>query len=654
MTITREFKLCLNAGTASAPFINVNQYDEGEEWYFSLYHEDGSSYTPSSGAIIGLKADNNAILNAGTVVAGKVLITETQQMTAAAGRAIYELLIDGETHGTANFIVNVERRPSDDAEFSDSDLSMLQEAIDAAEVINEILDEGGDPSEIITENVNAWLDNHPEATTTVQDGAITAPKINNSLWDKILVNEEASGNPASFDDGADDVPVSSLKVNLEPVQTGSGDPSPSNVRPIYPANGKNMIPVAWTTETKNGVTATANADGTVSLTGTATANATFYVETTYTPSEDMRMTGCPSGGSSSTYVLWARTSANAYINDYGNGVTIPSGTSVTRFAIVVINGQTVNNLVFKPMICPVSITDASYQPYQGIMVERCGKNLAESKLEGMNIFGAGQINTDANYWLYYGKVKQGVVYTITSDDASGFVGGFFASEPHQGSVSYNGQRIVQTAKTVTAPIDGYLLFRTNAGFTNGQIEVGTTASDYEPYIGTSYPISLGREVYGGTVDLATGVLTLTKGFKNITASDSIQSVGASGNGWQVLRSSFDIPPLNTGANYSDGVICDMLKSEVGASSVADDLCFINSSGVLRFNTTTVYADKTALFNALGQINVAYPIEPQTHQLTPTQVKTLLGYNNISSTGTVDVIYHADTKLYIDKKIGELS
>jgi hypothetical protein len=155
------------------------------------------------------------------------------------------------------------------------------------------------------------------------------------------------------------------------------------------------------------------------------------------------------------------------------------------------------------------------------------------------------------------------------------------------------------------------------------------------------------------VDLVTGVLTVNKGYKTITASDSIQSVGSSGHGWQVLRTSFDDPPVNTGANYSDGVYCDRLKSEVGASSVADDLCFINSSGVLRFNTTTVYADKTALFNALGEINVAYPIEPQTYQLTPQEVKTLLGYNNISSTGTVDVIYHADTKLYIDKRIAEL-
>lgn len=34
----------------------------------------------------------------------------------------------------------------------------------------------------INSSLRQWLDDHPEATTTVQDGAITKPKINNQLW----------------------------------------------------------------------------------------------------------------------------------------------------------------------------------------------------------------------------------------------------------------------------------------------------------------------------------------------------------------------------------------------------------------------------------------------------------------------------------------
>ena len=40
--------------------------------------------------------------------------------------------------------------------------------------------------------------------------------------------------------------------------------------------------------------------------------------------------------------------------------------------------------------------------------------------------------------------------------------------------------------------------------------------------------------------------------------------------------------------------------------------------------------------------------PQTYQLTPQEVDTLLGQNNVWSDGDVYVLYPADTKLYILK------
>lgn len=48
---------------------------------------------------------------------------------------------------------------------------------------------------------------------------------------KAFPTDTASGAVASFADGAN-VPVKSLIVNIDPVQSGSGDPSPTNVRPI--------------------------------------------------------------------------------------------------------------------------------------------------------------------------------------------------------------------------------------------------------------------------------------------------------------------------------------------------------------------------------------------------------------------------------------
>lgn len=55
-----------------------------------------------------------------------------------------------------------------------------------------------------------------------------------------IINGGASPNPktvgpaaiASFSDGALDAPLKSLTFGIEPVQSGSGDPSPTNIRPI--------------------------------------------------------------------------------------------------------------------------------------------------------------------------------------------------------------------------------------------------------------------------------------------------------------------------------------------------------------------------------------------------------------------------------------
>ena len=57
---------------------------------------------------------------------------------------------------------------------------------------------------------------------------------------KIIANSphlmSASGAVASFSDGAN-LPLENLVVDIEPVQSGTGDPSPTNIRPISGRNG---------------------------------------------------------------------------------------------------------------------------------------------------------------------------------------------------------------------------------------------------------------------------------------------------------------------------------------------------------------------------------------------------------------------------------
>ena len=112
----------------------------------------------------------------------------------------------------------------------------------------------------VKDAVNEWMTDHPDVTTTVQDGAISTVKLANDavtsekikngtiagidlsrdLLDAICASGSASGSVAMFHDGAYGLPLKSCIVSVNPVQSGSGDPSPTNIRPITGWTGANV------------------------------------------------------------------------------------------------------------------------------------------------------------------------------------------------------------------------------------------------------------------------------------------------------------------------------------------------------------------------------------------------------------------------------
>jgi len=180
----------------------------------------------------------------------------------------------------------------------------------------------------------------------------------------------------TFNDGAKGVPVKELTLNIEPHQSGSGDPSPDNVRDIsgyqsinVTRAGKNLLENQAISRTYNGVTFTINADKTITINGTATGgNASISIHPdAMSFDEPAILSGCPEGGSAPTYRLRARsaTQASTYYNDYGSGVEIPAGEQFDSVLFSVYSGTTVDNVIVKPMIRSVSFADAEYEPYQG-------------------------------------------------------------------------------------------------------------------------------------------------------------------------------------------------------------------------------------------------------------------------------------------------
>ena len=87
-----------------------------------------------------------------------------------------------------------------------------------------------------------------------------------------------SGSLVSFTDGAD-MPMVACTAEITPKQSGTGTPSPDNVRPISGwesvsvyKSGKNLLKVDSVNTVGRGITQTLNEDGTITLSGTSTSN----------------------------------------------------------------------------------------------------------------------------------------------------------------------------------------------------------------------------------------------------------------------------------------------------------------------------------------------------------------------------------------------
>ena len=136
--------------------------------------------------------------------------------------------------------------------------------------------------------------------------------------------------------------------------------------------GKNKLPSPYdsTTKTVNGVTFTDNGDGTITVNGTATAFTRYTIKTMYTIEPGTYiLSGCPSGGSSSTYYIELLGVIGDSMEEYetGNGLTInmTQDSFIDSLFIRIENGTKLSNAVFKPMIRLASVTDASWEPYTG-------------------------------------------------------------------------------------------------------------------------------------------------------------------------------------------------------------------------------------------------------------------------------------------------
>ena len=334
----------------------------------------------------------------------------------------------------------------------------------------------------------------------------------------------------------------SLSVALEPIQSGSGDPSPNNIRPI---SGRSSV--------------TANRSG-KNLLGT-----TLYAGVSYNPTVGADWSG--------RYVSVNQFTPNADSSVFT--ITLGSWASRAMFARV------------KP--------STAYKLKASLSGEDCATTygwLDENSLvlTKFNTTGATvNLNT-----------------TITSPNNAGWFYLLIAPRSHQQTLTFTEPQFEYSPKT-----------------------------DYEPYNGTSVTVQLGQTVYGASVDLVSGVMSVTKAYALLNDP----SLWATTTGTIDFIYRQDYSDRKKYANSFDGLICSYMPVDKNTpsnsarwNSASGERFGINCSAL---TLAQIQSDATA-----GKIGICYELAtPQTIQLTAHQIEMLMRNNTVwSDTGVVTLNY----------------
>ena len=233
--------------------------------------------------------------------------------------------------------------------------------------------------------------------------------------------------------------------------------------------------------------------------------------------------------------------------------------------------------------------------------------------------------------------------------------GLYRGNMSVGTVNVNTGRV-----TITDTPERAYFYMPQASYDDGltieldniQLELSSTATDYEPYQGGTYDITFPTEagtVYGGTLNVISGELTVDRYFKSFTTLVGKQE-SADGYFWYSTTDALGIPAIS-GLNAK--LISNRLKTEQNVSQTSfNGILTIYANGIIRWKeqgSLTLAEYRTYLAN--NPLEICYELAtPITYALTPQEIRTLLGTNNIwADAGPISVEYTADTKMYIDSQ-----
>lgn len=321
-----------------------------------------------------------------------------------------------------------------------------------------------------------------------------------------------------------------LVVGIDPVQAGSGDPSPDNIRPIS----------GWT-------------EAKVTRTGKNMVN----------------------GADFTTFASWKDD-----LVLYGS---FPTTTSNRAYLIPTFSGLTYS--------ISLGMTSDNFAEYV-YFCSADGTNSARLFAFSTNVFNA---NT------YTFTAESGKFYYIRS-----------------------GSMATETAFNTQIALIGHC-----------QLELGSTATAYEPYQGQTYIIDLDGTRYGGTLDVTAGKLTLDRAITTIGSMTWTYQSANTRFFSNTLRGM--VMPAVNNTTPLDGLICSCYKTSYvsGGSDMSISAWGPANPGDMLLRDSN-FTDEDTMIAAVGSQTIVYPLAtPIEVQLTPTQITTLPGANNIwADTGDI--------------------
>lgn len=190
---------------------------------------------------------------------------------------------------------------------------------------------------------------------------------------------------------------------------------------------------------------------------------------------------------------------------------------------------------------------------------------------------------------------------------------------------------------------------------NVQFEQNSTATTYHAYNGNTYTTDLGRTVYGGTLDVVSGVLTVDRAIVDLgTLNWSYQSAQ---HRFYTVVSGAKFP---TSASVVGNAICSNYSivqfSTLSTGSDNNVFATLDKGNTYVTIRDTRYTDAASFKTAMNGVQLVYELAtPQTYTLTGQEVSTLLGNNNVwADSGDVEITYRRDISIVLENLENALS